>query len=159
MSITIHGYDWVVKDEFGDDDNVNIHCWGLDRDSKPYLLRFTNFNVYCYIELPLFVDGSLYVWNETNSARFVENILDFRLKEHAPVESRFEMKPKLYYYRGDRKFPMIYVEFASLNALRHCTNMLNNPIKTQEWGYIMCQVLESTSVTIVRKLLTNRNIR
>ena len=76
MSITIHGYDWVVKDEYGDDDNVNIHCWGLDRNSKPYLLRFTNFNVYCYIELPLYVDGSLYIWNKTNSSRFVENVLD-----------------------------------------------------------------------------------
>jgi len=159
MSITIHGYDWVIKDEYGDDDNVNIHCWGLDRDSNPYLLRFTDFNVYCYIELPLYVDGQFYVWNEDNSARFVENILNWRLKEHAPIESRFEMKNKLYYYRGDRKFPMIYVEFSSLNALRHCTNMLNNPIKTQEWGYIMCTVLESTSVNIVRKLLTNRNIR
>ena len=159
MSITIHGYDWVIKDEYGDDDNVNIHCWGLDRDSKPYLLRFTNFNVYCYIELPLYVDGSLYVWNETNASRFVENVLEWRLKDHAPVEHRFEMKKKIYYYMGDRKFPMIYVEFASLNALRHCTNMLNNPIKTQEWGHIMCSVWESTSVTIVRKLLTERNIR
>jgi len=159
MNITIHSYDWVIKDEYGDEDNVNIHCWGLDKDSKPHLLRFTDFNVYCYVELPLYVDGSLYIWNETNSARFVESILEWRLGDHAPVESRFEMKPKIYYYRGDRKFPMLYLEFSSLNALRHCTNMLNNPIKTQEWGYIMCQVWESTSVTIVRKLLTERNIR
>jgi len=159
MSITIHGYDWVVKDEYGDEDNVNIHCWGLDRDSKPYLLRFTNFNVYCYIELPLYVNGMLHIWTESESERFVEDILNWRLKEHAPVESRFEMKKKLNYYRGERKFPMIYLEFSSLNALRHCKNMLNNPIKTQEWGYIMCQVLEVDSVTIVRKLLTNRNVR
>ena len=157
--VTIHGYDWIVKDEYGDDDNVNIHCWGLDKDSKPYLLRFTNFNVYCYVELPLLVNGNFHTWTSTEADRLVENNLNFRLGNHAPVNNTFEMRKKIYYYRGERLFPMICLEFNSLNALRHCTNMLNKPLKTSEWGYIMCQVWESTSIPLVRKLLTNRNIR
>ena len=40
--VHVHAYDWIVRDKYTDDDRVAIHCWALDKDSKPYLLRFTD---------------------------------------------------------------------------------------------------------------------
>jgi hypothetical protein len=103
-----------------------------------------NDNLYCYVELPLFTNGSSYIWNETNSANFVQNILERGLCEPAPIESRFEMKSRNYCYNGghrnEYKFPTLCLKFSSLNTLTRCENMLNNPIKTQEWGYIFCRM-------------------
>jgi hypothetical protein len=76
----------------------------------------------------------LYVWNDENSYRFLENILNDRLKEHSPILSKFEIR--------DNKFPMIYVEFFNINDLNFCINILNHPIKTEEWGYMICRILK-----------------
>ena len=87
-----------------------------------------NFNLYCYIELPIFVNGFLYVWNETNTNCFLENVLNKRLGMHAPIHSKFEMNYKM---KSD---------------VNDCFNILKYPIKTDKWGYMICRLLEYTAV-------------
>lgn len=156
-NIIVHAYDWKVRDKFGDDDNVNIHCWALNRDSEPCLLRFTDFPAFCHLELPSVVRNHKYVWDRGNTDEFMR-MLSFRLGDDAPTRYTFKMSKKTYYYRGDRKYPMLQLCFSNLAAMQHCANLLANPLKTDNWGFIKCNVWEDR-ISIVRKLLTVRDVR
>lgn len=155
--LSVHAFDWTVKDMSGDDDHVAIHCWALDRNSKPHLIRYTDFPAFCQIELPLFVRNHTYRWNNAAVSIFM-SMLSERLGDDAPLRYFFKMSKKLYYYRGNRTFPIIQLSFGNLKAMQHCTNLLNNPIKTDDWGFIKCNVWE-TSISVIRKLLTVRNVK
>ena len=156
--LTTHAYDWVVRDLFSDDNHAVIHCWSLDQESKPYLLRILDFPVFCHVELPLFVHNNLYDWGKTGRITAFNKFLSDRLREDAPTREVFSSSKKLYFYRGDRKFPMMQLQFNSLKAMRHCVNLLAEPIKTDDWGFIQFNVWED-SISMVRKLLTVRDIR
>ena len=39
----------LLRDAYGDDDNVVIHCWALNKESKAHLLRFTDFPAFCHV--------------------------------------------------------------------------------------------------------------
>jgi DNA polymerase elongation subunit (family B) len=155
--LAIHAYDWTVKDVYGDDDHVAIHCWSLDQDSNPYLVRFTNFPAFCHVELPMFVRNNPYVWRPSAVNAFM-NLLSARLGEDAPIRHTYKDAKKTYYYRGARKFPMLQLSFTNMKAMQHCSRLLENPLKTDDWGFIKCNVWED-NISIVRKLLTVRDIR
>jgi len=157
--LQLHAYDWIVKHapKNEPEDKDAIHCWSLDKDSNPYLIRFVDFPVYCYIELPLIVRNKPYNWTQTKSDLFIE-MLSFRLKDDAPTKSSLRSLKKIYYYNGSRTYPMIQVCFNNTNAMNHCSRLLDNPIKTNEWGVIQCNVWEN-NISLVRKLLTVKNIR
>lgn len=157
QSLTIHAYDWVVRDKYCDNDNLAIHCWALDRNSNPYLLRVTDFPCFCYIELPMFVRNRNYEWSKGAISLFMRMLSD-RLGDNAPIRHTFRKLRKTYYYRGNRLFPMIQVCFNNLAAMRKCSNILEHPIKTDDWGFIKCNVWEQ-DISVIRKLLTVRNTR
>lgn len=157
VTLAVHAFDWTVKDLQGDDDHVAIHCWALDRESKPNLLRFTDFPAFCHVELPLFVRNHTYQWRPPAVEAFMKMLAE-RLGGHAPVRYLFKMAKKTYYYRGHRTFPMLQLSFSSLQAMQHCSNLLADPLKTDDWGFIKCTVWED-SISIVRKLLTVRDVR
>lgn len=155
--LQVHAYEWTIRDKFGDDDEVAIHCWGLDRDSKPHLLRIVDFPAFCHVELPLMVRGKIYQWRKESAMRFLE-LLSRSLRDDAPIQQTFYEAPKTYYHRMNRKYPMFQLAFKNLAAMNHCFRLLDNPIKTEEWGFIKCNVWEN-DIPIVRKLLTYRNIQ
>lgn len=155
--LIVHAYDWITKDKYDDDGHLAIHCWALDRDSVPHLLRFKDFPAFCYVELPLFVRNRRYTWTNGSATSFV-NKLSGMLGEDAPINFRFSHEKKLYYYSGDRKYPMIRLCFNTLSAMNHCANILQNALKTDDWGFIKCNVWEN-DIDVVRKLLTVRNVR
>lgn len=156
-SLSVHAFDWTVKDVFGDEDNVAIHCWALNRQSKPNLLRFTDFPAFCHLELPLFVKGHLKIWKRADADRFM-SMLAFRLGDDAPTRHEFKFAKKLYYYRCTKAFPMLLLCFKNLKSMQKCTRLLSFSLKTEDWGYIHCNVWED-SISIVRKLLTVKNVR
>lgn len=156
-TLQVHAFDWTVRDSYGDDDHVVIHCWALDRESRPNLLRFTDFPAFCHIELPMFVRNHVYQWRDASVREFML-MLSQLLGDDAPIRYTFKMAPRTYYYRGKRRFPMLQLSFNSLAAMRHCTNILANPLKTDDWGFIKCNVWED-SISVVRKLLTVRNTK
>src|SRR5947209_1011981 len=156
--LEIHAYDWVVRDAYSDDGHVAIHCWALDRYSKPYLVRFNNFPAFCYIELPPFIRNRWYNWNRGAVEQFM-NMLNARLKDDAPYDYKIIYNAKkIYYYQKKHMATMIRVSFNTLNAMRHCSNLLEKPINTEDWGFMQCNVWEdNNSISIVRKLLTVQN--
>src|SRR5258708_36050818 len=122
--IIVHAYDWIIRDKYGDDDHVNIHCWALDRESRPCLLRFTDFFAFCHVELPMIVRNNFYDWNKYKAGEFV-NMLNNRLGDDACVKYSFDSKKKTYFYRQERKFPMLLLCFNTLAAMQHCARMLS----------------------------------
>lgn len=155
--LQVHAYDWVEKDVYGDDDHVVIHCWALDKESKPNLLRFTDFPAFCYLELPLFVRGRKYAWRSSNIDNFMQ-LLSARLGDNAPIRYTFRESRKTYYYRSNQKYPMLLLSFNNIRAMNKCAKLMENPFKTDDWGFIKCNVWED-SISIVRKLLTARDTK
>lgn len=155
--LNVHAMDWTIRDMYGDDDHVAIHCWALDRESKPNLLRFNDFPAFCQLEMPMFVRNHLYQWKDASVRTFM-TMLSERLGEHAPIRYIFRQAKRTYYYRGTRTFPMLQLSFSSLQAMQHCSRMMENAIKTDDWGFIKCNVWED-SISIVRKLLTVRDVK
>jgi len=154
--LTLHAYDWTVKDEADENGHVVIHGWCLDRDSTPHLVRFHDFPAYCQIELPLYVGRKRIDWTEHKAEQVFQNI-SFILGDRKPFKHFFSMKEKLYYYRGGKKYPMITVLFKSLRDMYECKNRLSKPINVRDIGLVAVKVLE-TKIPFVRKLLTLRNM-
>lgn len=155
--LTVHAYDWIIKDEYTDDGGLAIHAWCLDRESKPYLLRVESFPAFCHIELPTFVNGKHFEWNSGRINAFAEN-LNRMLKDDAPLKLSFKQAKKTYYYRGERRYPMLLAQFKTLNAMQHCERILSRPISINGIGQVMANVWE-TNINSIRKLLTIKNLR
>lgn len=155
--ITVHAYDWIIRDKGGDDDKTTIECWSLDKESDPHLLRIVDFPVFFFIELPLIVKGLPYKWNSYKSYDLMFNI-DKLLGDRKCVRRDFRMCEKLYYYHGNTLFPFLRVFFNNVSDMRNCKYKLDNPINIGEWGWIQLNVHED-QISVVRKLLTFKNIR
>jgi DNA polymerase delta subunit 1 len=159
-TLTVHAYDWTVDDSanWNDEDHVAIHAWCLDRNSVPHLLRFTDFPAFCYVELPQFIGQRYIRWDNTAADRFL-NWLQRVLKDDAPQRGLLKHMSKVYYYRGQRRYPMLLLTFKSLRAMQHCEAFLQKPHRVDEFGgMVACKVWE-TGINIVRKLLTLQKCR
>lgn len=155
--LTVHAYDWIIRDKGGEDDKTTIECWSLDQQSNPYLLRIVDFPVFCYIELPLIVKGMPYQWTSYRAFDLMFHI-NRLLGERVCIRRDFKNCQKLYYYHGNKVFPFIRVFFNNVADMRNCKYKLDNPIDTDQWGWIQLQMHED-QISVVRKLLTFKNIR
>lgn len=154
--IIIQPYDWVVHDDSGDDGKLRIHCWGLDRQSKANLVVIPNFPAYCMVELPLFLRGKPFTWTKESADIMAEEIRK-QLKYSAFHKYNFIMRKKLYYFRN-RKFPMLQLIFKNVKMMRRCAKILEDPIQTEMWGYVKCNVWEHW-IAPERKMITARDIK
>ena len=155
--LNVHAYDWIVKDREGDDDQTVIDCWALDVESVPCLLRIIDFPVFCFIELPVIIRGKEFKWTLAHSKTLMITINKI-LGHNASIKSEFFYCQKLYYYQGTRKSPFIRAYFKNIKEMNSCKYKLENAIYTEDWGCIKCTVFEN-QISVVRKLLTLRNIR
>ena len=159
-SVIIHAYDWTVEDGFSDDGRLAIHGWCLDRDSNPYLLRIEDFPVFCHIELPRFVGGRPYKWDEPEANLVIEWLQRRLGEDHAPIGGSFAGKNKVYYYRN-LPVPMLFMMFPTELAMRKCHEVLSVPIGIENIGVLVLKMWEYNSKTIptVRKLLSYQKLR
>jgi DNA polymerase elongation subunit (family B) len=156
-TLTLHSYDWKVKDEYDEHGNMVIHGWCLDRDSNPYLLRFHDFPAYCHIELPLFAGYKRIQWSQYKAQQVFDAIC-WKMGENKPFKFFYSQKEKLYYYRGGKKYPMMTVLFKNMKCMYDCKNKLSKPFSVNEIGLLACKVWE-TNISPIRKLLTLRNMK
>jgi len=162
--IVVHSYDWQTSTD-NETGYTTINCWALDRDSKPHLLRFHEFDVFCYVELPMYLNNSLVNWAGFREKLIYERICNI-LGEDSPYRYRFEKKEKLYYYRGVKKtYPMLLLCFRNISSMIMCRNKLKHPFKVYglrggdkkgDEMMVAVRVWES-QVPLVRKMLTLRN--
>jgi DNA polymerase delta subunit 1 len=156
-TLTLHAYSWTVEDKYTEDDHVAIHAWALDQKSNSHLIRIVDFPAFCHVELPYFVNGHAFHWDEGNVDRYYQWLCQM-LRDHAPEKYLFKRAPKVYYHRGNRTYPMLLLTFRSLAAMDHCEKFLSKPWHVDGLGMVMSRVWE-TQVSIVRKLLTIRNCK
>lgn len=156
----VQAYDWRVKEYV---DRTEIHCWALDKDSNPYLIRVQNFPIFAQIELPLNVGTR----RNFNWSRYKDDLikhLQSCLGDNGPVDADYNKLKKLYYFNGDTKFPMLCVYFPTLQAMRRCAWLLREPLKlpphfpTIGNQHVQCFMWEH-NIDMVRKLLTLQEVR
>src|SRR5680860_201120 len=155
--INVHAYNWEEEDGFTDDDRLSIHAWCLDKNSKPYLLRFPNFPQSCYIELPQYVNRRPHKWTQESANKvmqYIKYVLD--MDGNAPEKATFEMRSKLYYYRQGKKYPMLKLVFQTIKAMKHCERLLAKPRQIKDIGIVAFQIWES-DIGAIRKMLTSVN--
>lgn len=150
--VICHAYEWIVKDEYDENDKVVIHAWCLDRASRPCLMRFHDFPAICNIELPRFIGEKEINWTKEKANHVYESLCGI-LKSDAPFKYYFQEKKKIYYYRGATKFPMMITLFDNLKSMYKCRNILQKALKIREFGYVYMKVWE-TNISLERKLLT-----
>lgn len=156
-SLTVHAYAWTIEDGYTEDDHIAIHVWTLDQQSKPHLIRINDFPAFCHVELPYYVSGLPFDWTEVSADFFYQWICQM-MQDHAPEKFLFKRVKKVYYYRGDRDYPMLLLTFKTEEAMKHCERFLSKPWRVEGLGLISCRVWE-THISLVRKLLTIRNCK
>lgn len=152
-----HAYDINIEDNFNEEGVVNLHLWCLDRKSHPVLIRIRDFPVLCHIELPGFIDGQPHEWEDWQVQR-VFKYLQGALKDDKPSSYKFVQKFKLYYYRGERKYPMMLISFPTIKAMYHCQNFLKKAPHIHSIGEVHMKMWE-TSISVARKFFSLRNCR
>ena len=157
IEVVSHTYSTEVLDDFHGEGFCNLHLWTLGRNSEPYLLRIRDFPIFCHLELPLIVNNQYTSWTDGSAAQVVEWLTKV-LKDHAPYGWTFKHRRKLYYYRGDRLYPMILLKFKSLEAMKHCRNLLNKHHRIFDLGLLKLEMHE-TDITPIRKLFSLRKCR
>ena len=156
-TLTVHAFDWQVRDTIGDNSKVTILSWCLNQKSEPCLLRFHDFPAYCYLELPLFIGHRRMNWTKVNTEQVYEAIC-WKLGDDRPFKFFFKQVEKLYYYRGGKKYPMLVLLFNNIRSMFTCKNRLNQPFQVKDLGIVACKIWE-TNISLVRKLLTLRNTK
>ena len=164
--VIVHSYDWQTATD-PDTGYSTIHCWGLNRESVPHLLRFHDFDAFCYVELPLFVNNSYVNWEGFREKLVYERICEM-LGDDKPHRYRFEKKEKLYFYKGKGKtYPMLLLCFKNISSMIMCRNKLKRGFKVYglkggnkngDETTICVRVWES-DISIIRKMLTLRNCK
>lgn len=155
--IISHAFELKVEDNYKDRGVTEVHLWTLDQKNSPHLLRIQDAPIFCHMELPQIIDGRLVQWTHDSAGRLVSQLARM-LGDDAPTKWDFSMKPKIYYYRGDRKFPMLLLMFKTVSAMYHCQNLTNKPRKYNEFGTMRLDCWE-TSISTIRKIFSLRDCR
>ena len=161
--ITAHAYDWRTGTD-QETGYTTINCWALNRDSEACLFRIHEFPVFCYLELPLYLNNSYMRWQGYKEKLVFDKICAI-LGDDKPYQHRFEMKQKYYYYKGkDKKYPMLLLCFRTIDAMKKCKNKLKKAFKVyglkggKDESMVAVKVWE-THIPLERKLLTLRNCK
>ena len=161
MKLTQHCYSWIVGDS-NNDCFSQIRAWCLDRDSNPVLLKFTNYSASCYVELPTTIDGKAFDWCPSDVdilMNSLERVLT-KYDKHHPIGYRLVQKEKLYFYKGGRKDPHLYLEFWNQRDMKEAVSWLTrgiwpgrdiSPNKTKF-------PTRHDNIDMIRKLLTDQNL-
>jgi DNA polymerase elongation subunit (family B) len=140
-------YDWTYHEDT-DDNKTILLAWGLNQKSQPSLVRIEDFWFSCYVELP----ERIHEQKVSELCKWIRKVLG----EDAPKSITLHQKKKIYYFRNQKTYPMLKLEFSSLNALRHCEKLLSKSCNTPI-GKTSFPIYEH-KISAIRKLLTERNL-
>jgi DNA polymerase elongation subunit (family B) len=149
--ICVHAYHWKTIDAYTENEHEEIQCWSLNADSKPCLLRFQTFPVFCNIELP---PGE---WSIGKMDQ-IFNWLKFCMKDNAPLMYQERKAQTLYYYQGQIKKTFMTIMFKNQRSMSHCYNLLSKPRKFGDLGTLELKVHE-TQISSIRKMLTSVDLK
>lgn len=153
-SLIVQPYEWKCDDRDG---FVSIRIWAHDENSERVLIRIDDYQAFCRLELPLFVNGIRVKWNEA-ALRVYAQWLRHCMKEHAPSSIVFSEMSRLYMYNHRSKFPFLTLRFTSLEAMSHCTRFINaKPYNIPNLGLIKGRIWEQ-SIQTEHRMITELGI-
>ena len=148
-------YNITTQDRILNDDGnekFRINLWCLDKESKPWLIRVEDFPIFVWVELPSIVNGVPFEWNSLQASKVYAYICKV-MDDKKPIEHTFAFKQKLYYYQGDKVYPMIMLKFDTLEAMNYCKNLLSKPRNIYGLGSLNFNVYEA-HIDPIRKFMT-----
>lgn len=153
-TLQLQPFTWEVVDEHGEDGSVQIQCWAFEKGytRKINLLRIEDYPATCFIELPTSIDNRHVYWTDDNVSPFVQGVIK-KLKSNSLLDYTFVMKPRLYYYLKDKKYPMLHLTFRNIKAMEECCRLFSRPYYFSGLGRAKVRVYED-KIPYLRKLLT-----
>jgi DNA polymerase elongation subunit (family B) len=135
-----------------------INAWCLNRDSTPTVIRLMNFPVFGVIELPSIVNRRQYRWDERKARAYFDSLRSV-MTHNAPVHFIFTNQEKLYYYKNEKRYPVIIVFFRTIEAMKQTSYKVGNRMFVKDIGHVTAKFHEAHNrVNCVRKLLTERDL-
>lgn len=160
--IIVHGYDWTIED-LPETDHIQIKGWCLDRNSIPHMIRVEDFPEFCYVQLPQYIRGVYFKWDNAHVDLIYKQI-SMKLEKwgnSAPIRYEFVQKHTLYYY-SMTKYPMLLLYFRRSSDLSKLQNILEPdglflPTFLYYKNIKLYMKVWETNIDMIRKYFTNRN--
>lgn len=159
-SIEVKPYTWEIEDKCEETDMTQIRAWCLDGDSRPVLLRI-NFPIFCFMELPMFCRNNYINWTVSNVEDLIDSLKSKLHEDNHPFPFRTDhirRFKKLFFFKGDRRYLMVYLRFKTQSAMCKAASVLEKPIEVRDVGWVQVHVHEVHIVDVIRKLLTKCRI-
>ena len=150
--VICHLYQINEVPDFRNTGQTTLSLWCFDRESNPIHIRIGDFYNYHYVELPTFVDGKPIMW-DVQSAQIIVMTMQKILQNHSPISWLLTYKEKLYYYRGNKKYPMLMLFYNSDEAMRHSENLIKKPYRYEGIGTMTLKAYIG-NIAMLRKLFT-----
>lgn len=152
--LCVQPYDWCGGDR---DNSFSCRIWCHDKDSQRVLLRVEDYQPFCRLELPIYVEGVHIKWQLDSLRAYTEWLRKF-LEHHAPTRIIYNDLEKLYLYNRRNRRPFLTCFFRSEAALLHCTAAINKkPYSISRLGLIRAKVWE-TGIHSVHRLVTDLKV-
>jgi DNA polymerase elongation subunit (family B) len=155
VEITCHAYssDFFDHDPENPNAGSGLNLWCLDRESMPIHLIIKDAPIYCYVELPKFLHGTPYRWNEDDIKMLKYNWKKVHGKS-APVKLELVDRQKLYYYKGDKsKDQMVRAYFTSAKMMNIFGFRIKKLTEYPDFELLSFQYYED-KVAVRRKVFT-----
>lgn len=158
VDVICHAYDIKLEDNWKGRGYSEIHMWCLDKKSNPILLRLKEPPIFCYLELPQYVNDFQMNWTSEDIFRLMD-ALNYCLKDDKPISNELVYRKKIYYYQGEKTYPMLKLYFNNLNAMIHCMRLVKGKtFKVRDIGLLNLEVWE-TDISPIRKFYTMKECR
>lgn len=166
MSTIVRPYSWKEEDAMYDEEsyNVLVKCWALDNKSRPYLLKIIGYYAECFIHLPKRLNGEYHTWTKLRCVAFKRHIIEqFRLRGVIDDEDDFITNMRTLYFYKPKDMPDKYndkflrMRFTTIAEMMRFRSVMRHP-DTKIKGYEGNFNVYETELSVVRKLLTERNI-
>jgi DNA polymerase delta subunit 1 len=146
-----HSWHKFTDDSETAQQGFHIEAYAHNKDSEPVLARVDDFTPYSLLELP---ELKGHVWTEGDAMLF-HDYFRMRMKSNAPLKCSLTRRKRLYYYRGDKTFPLLQVSFQNEDGLRHIGNICKYPLEIPGLPKVQLTPREF-DVGQVKKMLTLR---
>lgn len=156
-TVTCHVYQSEYHDNFQNGAGPQLHLWALTRESKPVRIICKEPPIFCHIELPRAIGGTLAQWNDS----LVASLLEQFKKEYgyqAPVHGSLVFQKKAYFYRGNAKTAMIQAVFRSTSAMYGFGKKVKETKMYEGFGMMAFNLL-GEGIGVRRKIFTLRRTR
>lgn len=162
-SLVLRAFDWRYHNcGYQYKHQGDIHCWALNKDNKPCLLRILNFPISLYFELPFVVHkGKILKWTDEYIQAIVDtmtNICTYHKKPHeAPLSCDLVYKRLFYYYGGPK--PMLHFTFSNNTAMYNSCKMLEQGILLKKYELTVVGRCIGNDIPPVLAFTVHQNIK